>query len=55
MRSLLIVTSLKNKEDLKALKLIKKYNKSLNWNPLEKLMIDEDVTINKDRINSNSS
>jgi len=43
MRSLLIVTSLKSKQDIKALNIIKKYNENLDWEPFEELMIDKEV------------
>lgn len=43
MRSLLIVTSLKTKKDLKALNIIKKYKKDLHWGNLEDLMIENTV------------
>ena len=50
-RSLLIVTSLQKRTDLKVFKALKKINITLNWEPLSKYMIDleiwEYVTIEK--------
>lgn len=43
LRSLLIVTSLQKRKDLKAAKEIQKFKSSLEWNPISDLMIDEDV------------
>jgi hypothetical protein len=43
MRSLLIVASLQQRSDLKAVKLIKAIDRELAWEPLEELMIDEEV------------
>ena len=43
MKSLLIVTSLQKRLDLKAVRLIRAYKGSLNWEPLDDLMIDQEV------------
>lgn len=40
-RSLLIVTSLQKRNDLKAIKLINDYQQQLTWKPLQNLLIDE--------------
>ncbi len=42
-KSLLIVTSLQKREDLKAKNLILKFDKELDWASLENLMIDKEV------------
>jgi len=42
-KSLLIVTSLKKGEDLTAKNLIEKFDKKLEWMPLDNLMIDEEI------------
>jgi|WetSurMetagenome_2_1015567.scaffolds.fasta_scaffold22727_2 hypothetical protein len=42
-RSLLIVTSLQKKRDIKALNIIRKFKKELNWEPLSSFLIDEKV------------
>lgn len=42
-RSLLIVTSLQKREDLKAKKLVESFEGELNWNPLKDLMIEQEV------------
>lgn len=42
-RSLLIVTSLQKREDLKAKTLVEKFEDELNWTPLRNLMIDQEV------------
>jgi hypothetical protein len=42
-RSLLIVTSLQKRKDIKAKKLISKYQENINWKPLSNLMINESV------------
>lgn len=43
LRSLLIVTSLQKRQDLKAAKQIQSFAESLKWEPLADLMIDKDV------------
>lgn len=43
LRSLLIVTSLQKRSDLKALELIREYPGELSWEPLNNLLIDPDV------------
>lgn len=42
-RSLLIVTSLQKRKDLKAKNLVEKFEGDLNWNPLSNLMIEQEV------------
>jgi len=42
-KSLLIVTSLQKRDDLKAVKLIKSFSRKLIWEPLSELMIDPKV------------
>lgn len=42
-KSLLIVTSLQKRRDLRAKKTIEHFNKSLTWHPLNNLMIDKDI------------
>src|SRR3990172_1859505 len=42
-KSLLIVTSLQKRDDLKAVKLIRSFAKKLSWKPLAKLLIDPEV------------
>ncbi len=42
-RSLLIVTSLQRKEDIKARDSITKFENPLDWKPLDSLMIEKEV------------
>lgn len=42
-KSLLIVTSLQKKSDLKAFKFIEEFSDAIIWKPLSELMIDDDV------------
>ena len=42
-KSLLIVTSLQKRKDLKAIETIRKFSMPLSWKPLQELMIDADV------------
>lgn len=42
-KSLLIVTALQKKEDLRAIRYIREYSRDLKWRPLAKLMIDKQV------------
>lgn len=42
-KSLLIVTSLQKRKDIKAIEAIRKFSKPLSWKPLQEFMIDADV------------
>lgn len=42
-RSLLIVTALQKRKDLKAISVIEQFRTRLKWRPLERLMIDQEV------------
>jgi len=42
-KSLLIVTSLQKRTDLKAVKIIRLFDKKISWKPLSKLLIDPEV------------
>jgi len=42
-KSLLIVTSLQKRKDLKAINLIQEYGKELHWKPLEHLLIEQQI------------
>ena len=42
-KSLLIVTSLQKRKDIKAIDAIRKFSKPLSWKPLKEFMIDADV------------